>query len=78
MICPGRRHEEAFLDAYEAAGGLPRPDADLLRACVLMRLVGSLTHQASAYARRQVASPDYARQWIRRLVDALAEELGEG
>ena len=75
VVCQLREHEDDFLAGYEEGSGRPRPDADLLRACVLVRLVHSLTFQVVAYARRQVRSPEKARWWIRRLIRLLRAEL---
>ncbi|MBE0564568.1 MAG: phosphotransferase [Krumholzibacteria bacterium] len=75
VVCQQREHEEDFLAAYESTSGLPRPDAEILRACVLLRLVNSLGFQVVALTRRRVASPEKARWWIRRLGGLLRAEL---
>jgi Ser/Thr protein kinase RdoA (MazF antagonist) len=75
VICQEREHEDDFLTAYEAAGGSPLPDRDLLRACALSRLVNSLSFQIVGYTRRHVRSPRKARRWIRRLIRLLCVEL---
>ncbi len=78
VVCQEREHEEEFLAAFEAAGGGPRPDPEVLRACVLLRLANSLSFQIVAYTRRQVRSPEKARWWLRRLIRLLASELEAG
>lgn len=78
VVCQRREHEEDFLAAYEEGSGLRRPDAELLRACVRLRLVNSLGFQIVALTRRRVASPDKARWWVGRLIGLLEAELRDG
>ena len=78
VICAGREHEDEFLAAFEAAGGGPRPDADLLRACVLRRLTASLGSQVVAYTRGHGPGREMTRAWLRRLVAMLEAELAAG
>jgi Ser/Thr protein kinase RdoA (MazF antagonist) len=75
VICAGREHEDEFLTAFETGGGGPRPDADLLRACVLRRLTASLGTQVVAYTRGHGPGRAMTRAWLRRLVAMMEAEL---
>jgi Ser/Thr protein kinase RdoA (MazF antagonist) len=78
VICEQREDEAAFLAGYEAGYGRARPDADVLRAGVQLRLVRSLSYQIIEYTHRRATSPEQARWWMRRLMKSLEHERREG
>jgi Ser/Thr protein kinase RdoA (MazF antagonist) len=78
VICEQRADEAAFLAGYEAGYGGARPEADVLRAGVQLRLVRSLSYQIIEYTHRRATSPEQARWWMRRLMRSLEHEHREG
>ena len=75
VVCDRGEHRDDFLQAYAAIAGDRMIDRKLLRECVLLRALKSLTYQISIYTSRTSQQPELALLFMRQLIDTLEIEL---
>ena len=74
-VCFCGEHEEEFLSAYELSSGLKRPNPEVIRVCVLTRILNSLSWQLVNFPKLRGNQKEKSEWWMLQLCQALESEL---
>jgi thiamine kinase-like enzyme len=74
-VCFCGEHEEEFLAAYELSSGLHRPSMEVIRTCVITRILNSLLWQLVNFPGLMKNQKEKSEWWMLQLCQALEREL---